>query len=83
MYIIGDPMTGGLGDGGPIVGTVEARRYFQEIATEMVLLLPITMDEAVGRINRHFAGQQFITLFAVGVLLHEEQDVWARHTSAA
>jgi hypothetical protein len=59
--------------------TEEARGYLEEIAREMVLLFPITLDEALGRINREFADRRFLTEVEVNVLLHEEQDTWAKH----
>jgi hypothetical protein len=61
------------------MATDEARGYIEEIATEMTLLFDIQMAEAVGRINRVFADRQFLTDVQVRVLLHEEQDVWAKH----
>jgi len=62
-----------------VSGTVEALGYLEEIAREMILLFPITLDEARGRINRRFKDLQFLTELAVNVLLHEEQDTWAKH----
>jgi hypothetical protein len=59
-------------------GTEEALEYIEQIAREMILLFPITMDEAVGRINRAWAGQEFSSEAKVGVLLHEEPDAWAK-----
>lgn len=59
-------------------GTEEALEYIEDIAREMVLLFPITMDEAVGRINRFWHGQTFVSDLAVGTLMHEEPDVWAK-----
>jgi hypothetical protein len=66
-----------------VEATEDARGYLEEIASEMVLLFPITMDEAIGRINRHFAGRQFLTPLAVNMLMHEEQDAWAKHVTTA
>lgn len=60
-------------------GTEEALQYLEEVAREMVILFPIRMDEAVGRINREFLNRTFLTPIEVDVLLHEEQDVWAKH----
>jgi hypothetical protein len=57
----------------------EAVAYLDQIRAEMLLLFDITDEEAVGRINRHFAGQSITSDVKVGVLLHEEQDAWARH----
>ncbi|TDP97960.1 hypothetical protein [Labedaea rhizosphaerae] len=62
-----------------ILGTAEAIAYLQEIAQEMILLFPITMGEAIGRINRHFAEHRFFSPISVSNLLHEEQDTWAKH----
>ena len=62
-----------------VEGTGEALDYLEEIAAEMVLLFPITMDEAVSRINRELRDQRFTTPAQVNVLLHEEQDQWAKH----
>ena len=62
-----------------VIGTDEAISYLEEIAREMVLLFPITISEARGRINREFETRAFLTDLEVNVLLHEEQDVWAKH----
>jgi hypothetical protein len=37
-----------------VSATEEALAYLEEIAREMVLLFPITIGEARGRINREF-----------------------------
>jgi hypothetical protein len=57
-----------------IVATEEALAYIERIANEIALLFPIDMIEAVGRINRFWAGQEFLSETQVGVLLHEEPD---------
>ena len=44
----------------------------------MVLLFSITMDEAIGRINRFWEHQEFMSDIKVGVRLHEEPDSWAK-----
>jgi hypothetical protein len=62
-----------------IHGTQEARDYLEEIAQEMVEIFPITLTEARGRINQQFSGREFVTPISVSNLLHEEQDVWAKH----
>ena len=61
-----------------IRATEEALEYFEQIAREMVLLFPITMDEAVGRINRFWQGRDITSEVEVDMLLHEEPDSWAR-----
>jgi hypothetical protein len=61
-----------------VVGTAEALEYIEQIAREMALLFRITMDEAVGRINRSWASQEFSSAGQVGALLHEEPDAWAK-----
>ena len=60
-------------------GTDEALGYLEEIARGMIFLFPITLDEARGRINREFKDRAFLTEIEVNVLLHEEQDTWAKH----
>jgi hypothetical protein len=62
-----------------IHATEEALEYFEQIAREMVLLFPITMDEAIGRINRFWQGRDMTTEVAVNMLLHEEPDSWAKN----
>lgn len=62
-----------------IQASSEALGYLDEIAHEMVILFPITLDEAIGRINRAFSTRSFETEVEISVLLHEEQDVWAKH----
>lgn len=59
--------------------TPQARAYLEEIAAEMATIFSISLDEARGRINHEFGQTQFLTPIEVNVLLHEEQDVWARH----
>lgn len=61
-----------------ISGTEEALEYFEEIACQMVLLFPITMDEAVGRINRFWKNRDITSEVEVNMLLHEEPDSWAK-----
>lgn len=56
----------------------EALAYFEEIAREMLLLFPITMDEAVGRMNKFWQGRDFTRPVEVDMLLHEEPDAWAK-----
>lgn len=62
-----------------VKATDEALDYLEEIAREMILLFPITLDEARGRINREFEDHSFLSEIDVSVLLHEEQDTWAKH----
>lgn len=61
-----------------VAGTEEALEYIEQIARQIVLLFPVTMDEAVGRINRFWKGQEFTSEAKVDVLLHEEPDAWAK-----
>lgn len=61
-----------------IAATDEALDYIEQIARQMVLLFPVAMDEAVGRINRFWAGQEFTSHVKVDVLLHEEPESWAK-----
>ena len=44
----------------------------------MLLLFPITMDEAVGRMNKFWQGRDFTRPVEVNMLLHEEPDAWAK-----
>ncbi|MGQ0846757.1 MAG: hypothetical protein ACT4QF_21780 [Sporichthyaceae bacterium] len=57
----------------------DALVYLDEIAQEMISLFSIDLEEAHGRLNRAFATRSFVTPLEVDVLLHEEQDVWAKH----
>lgn len=61
-----------------VLGSEEALEYFEQIAREMVILFPITMDEAIGRINRFWQGRDITTEVEVDMLLHEEPDSWAK-----
>lgn len=62
-----------------VAATAEASAYLEEMAREMLLLFPITLDEARSRINREFENRMFLSPVEVDYLMHEEQDVWARH----
>lgn len=62
-----------------VQATDEAREYLSAIAGEMALLFSIPIEEAYGRINREFAARSFTTEIEVLTLLHEEEDVWAKH----
>lgn len=57
----------------------EAAEYLYEIAKEMTSLFQISQEEAIGRINKHFGSREFITSTEVNALVHEEQDIWAKH----
>lgn len=57
----------------------EAAAYLTEVRDEMLLLFDITIAEAEGRINRHYANRDLTDSVSTDVLLHEEQDVIARH----
>jgi hypothetical protein len=61
-----------------ITGTREALKYFEEIVRRMLLLFPITRDEAVGRVNRFWAGQDFSRELKVNLLTHEDTIFWAK-----
>ncbi len=58
--------------------TEEALEYFEEIARQMILLFPITIDEAIGRINRFWKDRDITSEVEVNMLLHEEPDYWAK-----
>lgn len=62
-----------------VSGTREAISYLEEIAYEMTRLFNISLPEARGRINHQLRNRSFSTPTEVNVLLHEEQDVWAKH----
>lgn len=59
-------------------GTQEAIDFVRDIATEMTLIFGIPYDEAVGRINAVWSGQEFLTELEVATLTHEEPDIWAK-----
>lgn len=61
-----------------IVGTDEALEYFEEVVHELLILFPITRDEAVGRLNRFWQGQDFSKKLKVDLLKHEDPDFWAK-----
>ncbi len=57
----------------------EAREVFDEIKTEMMLLFGIEKAEAVGRIDRFWEGQRFITKEQLLYLLHDNREEhWAK-----
>jgi hypothetical protein len=61
-----------------VAGSQEALDYFEDIVREMLFLFPITRAEAVGRLNRFWAGQNFSDELSVNLLMHEEPDYWAK-----
>ncbi len=61
-----------------IAGVQEALDYFDEIVRKMLILFPITRAEAVGRLNRFWAGQQFSEELDVNLLRHEDTNYWAK-----
>jgi hypothetical protein len=62
-----------------IAATPEAAAYLREIASEMCALFGLDWDEACRRINYTLRGREFKSDGQVDFLLHEEQDVWAKH----
>lgn len=54
----------------------KSRAFCKTIATEMVGLFGIPLDEAVGRINRHWKGQSFVG--EDEMIYHETEDFWAK-----
>jgi hypothetical protein len=61
-----------------ISGTDDALEYMESIVREMLLTLPITRAEAVGRLNRFWHGQEFSRELDVNLLRHEEPLYWAK-----
>lgn len=61
-----------------VAGSQEALDYFEDIVREMLFLFPITRAEAVGRLNRFWAGRNFSNELSVNLLMHEEPDYWAK-----
>lgn len=62
-----------------IPATSEAIQVFHEVKTEMMLLFGIEEEEAVGRINRHWQGRQFLSEMELLVLCHDHHDeYWAK-----
>jgi hypothetical protein len=61
-----------------IIGTDDALEYFEEVVCELLLLFPITKDEAVGRVNRFWRCQDFSKKLKVDLLKHEDPTFWAK-----
>jgi hypothetical protein len=61
-----------------ITGSQVALDYFEEILREMLFLFPITRAEAVGRLNRFWARQDFTSELDVNLLRHEVPTYWAK-----
>lgn len=61
-----------------ITGSPKARDYFEDIVREMLFLFPITRAEAVGRLNRFWAGQDFSDDLDLNLLRHEIPIHWAK-----
>lgn len=59
-------------------GSEEALDFYEEIVREMLLLFPITRAEAVGRLNKFWAGQDFRGELDLNLLTHEEPTYWAK-----
>lgn len=57
-----------------VEGTEKAMQFLDDIARRMVIRFPITRDEAVGRINRHWRG---LTFGDDDLIFHETADEWA------
>ncbi len=58
--------------------TPAAREYCDRIIEELMRLFGIGRDEAVGRMNRHWEGQSFLTEDDVNDLTRESPDFWAQ-----
>jgi hypothetical protein len=58
--------------------TQEIEEFVREIAANMVHLFDISLDEAMGRINRQWRGQTMLREVDEMSLFHEEADWWAK-----
>ncbi|WP_117211403.1 hypothetical protein [Allorhizocola rhizosphaerae] len=54
----------------------EVKGFLEEIVDEMVRLFRISRDEAIGRMNREWADQEFHD--EDDLIFHETPDYWAR-----
>ena len=54
----------------------ESKDFCDEIAREMMRTVGFGLEEAVGRINRHWSGVDFVA--ADDLRYHEAPDFWAR-----
>ena len=59
--------------------TQEAAECIQEIATNMMSLFNISMEEAAGRINKFWGANSFVERLDLEVLFHETEEYWAKH----
>ena len=58
--------------------TKEADEFCQRIASEIVRQFGMTFDEAIGGMNRHWAGATFVARDEIDLLTHERAQDWAR-----
>lgn len=61
-----------------IDATPKAAAYIERIVNVMVRLFGMSWDEAVGRVNRHWAGQKFRTPEDLMALYHQTSVWWAK-----
>lgn len=54
----------------------KAHRFIEEIVTEMLLLFPITREEAVGRVNAAWGHLDYVG--DTDVMFHETATYWAK-----
>ena len=60
-----------------IPATEETVEFFRDIATAMMRLYSIPRSEAVGRITKFWAGQNFSTEYRSRLIQHQGPDQWA------
>ena len=61
-----------------VTGTQVALDYFERIVHQLQTLFRITRDEAAGRLNRFWEGQDFSGEMDVNLLRHESPTYWAK-----
>lgn len=56
----------------------KAAEFIEQVVSAMVRLFGMSRDEAVGRVNRHWRGQEFRRLGKRMALYHQAPDWWAK-----